>query len=325
MTRATATEPSVLVVTRLDDATGDLVIRELNRRHVPVARLDPGDFPMDLTVNASVDGSGLRGTIRTRTRTVDLTDVRSVYWRRPTPYTPPGGLSGRDARWCVDQARYGIGGILAALPGVHYVNHPWRNRNAEYKPAQLAVAARCGLRVPPTLVTNDAQEARDFAMRYEPVIYKPLWNSDYLGADARARTVWIEDVAPEAVDAGVSRTAHLFQRRVDKVADIRLTAVADRLFAVRIDGSPGVDWRRHYDALTYTVLQTPPEVAEGVRAYLAAFGLVFGAFDFGLDGDGRWWLYECNPNGQWAWFPDAISRPVATALADELQHPGEPT
>ncbi|MFF5719751.1 hypothetical protein [Streptomyces buecherae] len=31
-----------------------------------------------------------------------------------------------------------------------------------------------------------------------------------------------------------------------------------------------------------------------------AFGLVFGAFDFGIDHDGRTWLYECNPNGQFA-------------------------
>ncbi len=109
-----------------------------------------------------------------------------------------------------------------------------------------------------------------------------------------------------------------------KAADVRLTAVGDLLFAVRIDGSPGVDWRRHYDDLTYTPIPTPPEIAEGVRAYLDAFGLVFGAFDFGLGTDGRWYWYECNPNGQWAWFPDRITAPITAALADQLQHSGEP-
>ena len=106
------------------------------------------------------------------------------------------------------------------------------------------------------------------------------------------------------------------------VADLRLTAVGEELFTVRITGASGLDWRRHHDDLSYTLVETPPELAEGVRAYLDAFGLVFGAFDFGLDADGRAWLYECNPNGQWAWFPDPISRRIAAALADRLQHPG---
>ncbi|WP_368661543.1 ATP-grasp ribosomal peptide maturase [Streptomyces sp. NA04227] len=313
----------MLVVTRLDDVTADLVIEELNRRDVPVARLDPGDFPTDVTVGATFDGSGMGGTLRTRSRIVELSAVRSVYWRRPSPYSSASGLNRQGARWCADQARYGLGGVLAALPRAHYLNHPWRNRDAEYKPTQLAMAARCGLNVPPTLITNDPARAREYACEYAPVIYKPLWNSDFTGVDARAATVWIEDVAPDTIDAGVSRTAHLFQQRVRKTADIRLTAVADQQFAVRIDGSPGVDWRRHYDSLSYTAIETPTDVAQGVRSYLDAFGLVYGAFDFGLGTDGRWWLYECNPNGQWAWFPDPICQPITTALADQLEYAGE--
>jgi ATP-grasp ribosomal peptide maturase len=321
--RGSTAEAAVLVVTRVDDATADLVIQELNQRAVPTVRLDPGDFPADVTVNATYDSVGMRGTLRTLTRVIPLDMVRSVYWRRPSPYTAASDVNEQDGRWCLDQARHGLGGILMALPRAHYVNHPRRNQAAEYKPAQLATAARCGLRVPPTLVTNDPTRARAFAADHAPVLYKPLWHSDYLGADGRARTVWIEDVRPDEIDDGVSRTAHLFQQRVAKTADVRLTAVAGRQFAVRVDGSPGVDWRRHYDSLTYTPIAVPSDVSAGVRAYLDAFGLVYGAFDFGLGTDGRWWWYECNPNGQWAWFPDPISQPIATALADELQHPGE--
>ncbi|WP_411140394.1 ATP-grasp ribosomal peptide maturase [Streptomyces sp. x-80] len=300
--RAASAQGPVLVVTRLDDATADTVIAELNRRHVPVVRLDPGDFPDTLKLNASLGDRGLTGEALTGTRALDLTEVRSVYWRRPGPYISADG-AGQDERWCAEQARYGLGGVLASLPGTHYVNHPWRNRDAEYKPAQLATAARCGLRVPPTLITNDPDEARRFAVEHRPVLYKPLWNSDYTGPDERVLTVWVEDVDPDDLHDGIRRTAHLFQRRVDKSADIRLTAVGGELFAVRIDGAPGVDWRRHYDALTYSPIETPPDVAEAVCAYLDAFALVYGAFDFGLGRDGRWWMYECNPNGQWAWFP----------------------
>ncbi|MER7795331.1 ATP-grasp ribosomal peptide maturase [Streptomyces sp. NPDC097640] len=317
-------EPAVLLVTKVDDTTADLVIEQLNARRVPVVRLDPGDFPTTVAVSAYVDSHGLSGSLRTPSRFADLRRIRSVYWRRPSPYTAAGDLSAQDARWCAEQARYGLGGLLGALPGAHYVNHPWRNRAAEYKPAQLATATRCGLAVLPTLITNDAERARQFAAEHAPVVYKPVRNSDYRGEGHRALTVWVEEVDPADIDTGVTRTVHVFQPRLDKVADVRLTVVGDHFFAVRIDGSPGLDWRRHYDALSYALIETPPEVAKGARTYLDAFGLVFGAFDFGVDRHGRWWMYECNPNGQWAWFPDPITARITNALADQLHHSGQP-
>lgn len=152
--------PPVLVVTRLDDVTADTVISELNRRAVPVARLDPGNFPGTVTMTAAFDAFGLSGVLRTATRNVDLARVRSVYWRRPSPYAAPEGIDGQEGRWCAEEARYGLGGIVGTLPGAHYVNHPWRNRDAEYKPAQLATAERCGLTVPPTVITNELDQAR---------------------------------------------------------------------------------------------------------------------------------------------------------------------
>ncbi|NED31737.1 ATP-grasp ribosomal peptide maturase [Streptomyces sp. SID8499] len=312
--------PPVLVVTRLDDATADEVITELNRRRVPVVRLDPGDFPREVTVSGTFGGIGAGGTLSTASRSIDLAEVRSVYWRRPTSYTADPAMDEQTARWAVEEARYGLGGILAALPGVHYLNHPWRNRDAEYKPAQLATAAACGFTVPPTLITNDPERVRAFAAEHGPVLYKPLRDTGYTDEAGRALTVWIEDVDPGAIDHRLRHTAHLFQQRVRKSADIRLTAVGDHFTAVRIDGSPGVDWRRYYDRLAYTPVPVPSAIAEGVHAYLDAFGLVFGAFDFGLGCDGVWHWYECNPNGQWAWFPDHITAPLTHAIADRLQH-----
>lgn len=313
----------VVVVTRLDDVTADLVIAELNDRGVPVARLDPGDFPTFVTMNVTVDGDGPSGRLETGTRNIDVARVRSVYWRRPSPYSAPRDVVEGEARWCTDQARYGLGGVLGALPGAHYVNHPWRNRDAEHKPAQLAVAARCGLRVAPTLITNDPDRARCFATDHEPVVYKPLWNTDYTDAGGRHLNIWAAEAAPHTITEKLALAPHLFQRRVDKACDVRLTAVGRHLFGVRIDGSPGLDWRLHYDDLAYSVIESPPDVAEAVHAYLDVFGLVFGAFDFGVDQDGRWWFYECNPNGQWAWFPDPITAQITRALADRLQYPGE--
>jgi hypothetical protein len=177
----------VLVVTRLDDVSADLVITELHNRSVPVVRLDPGDFPTDVTLTARFDSTGVSGRLATRTREADLAAVRSVYWRRPSPYTAPHGVDGQDVRWLTDQARYGLGGTLAALPGAFYVSHPQRIRGAEYKPAQLATAAACGLAVPLTLVTNHPERTRQFTAHHGSVVYKPLWNTPYASEDGSGR------------------------------------------------------------------------------------------------------------------------------------------
>lgn len=93
------------------------MIIELNRHHVPVVRLEPGDFPQEVNVSGSFDGFGLGGSLATATRVLDLGAVRSVYWRRPTPYRADLAMDEQTARWAVEEARYGLGGTLAALPG----------------------------------------------------------------------------------------------------------------------------------------------------------------------------------------------------------------
>ncbi|MGI9001101.1 MAG: hypothetical protein ACR2GH_05490 [Pseudonocardia sp.] len=62
----------------------------------------------------------------------------------------------------------------------------------------------------------------------------------------------------------------------------------------------------------------PAPVRHGVVAYLRTFGLTFGAFDFSVTPDGRWWFLECNPAGQWGWLADETGLPIAEAIADEL-------
>ncbi|WP_049649911.1 ATP-grasp ribosomal peptide maturase [Kitasatospora sp. MY 5-36] len=310
---------SVLVLTNSSDVTADAVLRVLAERRVPVVRLDPGT---DLHAGASltaVYGTGVqRGTLRTSSRELDLTAVRSVWVRRPSPYGGPPDLAGQDRRFAASQAFWGAGGILASLPGAHYVNHPWLNRAAEYKPAQLATAQRCGFRVPDTLITDDDHEARKFVTaQVAGTVYKPLWNTPY-SVDGQAQAVWVHEVRGQDITEAVTPCPHLFQARVPKAFDTRVTAVGNRLFGTRID-SPDLDWRYRQDRMRCSPIDVPAPVAEAITRYLAAFQLVFGAFDFAVTTDGTWSFLECNPNGQWAWQPAGTTHRIAHAIADQLE------
>ncbi|MCQ4043869.1 ATP-grasp ribosomal peptide maturase [Streptantibioticus rubrisoli] len=308
----------VLVVTNLDDPTADLVIDELHGRGVPVVRFDSGDFPATLSCSAQIGGSTTRwsGSVHTPTRVAELGGVRSLYYRRPSGFTFPH-LDEQAARFAIAQARYGLGGILTSLPDCLYVNHPNRIGDAEYKPAGLAAAASLGFTVPPTLVTNDPDGARSFAKEHGPVIYKPLSVPLYL-VDGVAQTVEVAEVLAEDIDEDIRGTMHLFQTRVDKVADVRATVIGQQVFCVRID-SGLLDWRTDYARHTYSVVQPPRSVREALLAYLAHFRLVFGAFDFAIDRQGRWWFLECNPSGQWAWLEPETGLPMLAAMADLLE------
>ncbi|MER7844207.1 ATP-grasp ribosomal peptide maturase [Kitasatospora sp. NPDC096077] len=316
---STTEERPVLVVTEAEDVTADMVITELNRRDVPVVRFNPADIGVGLTVSARFGTcpAPVAGQVRTPSRTADLAHVRAVYWRRPVwPTFQNSGLGDDDARFAAAQVRYGLGGTLYSLDGPLWVNRPANEAAADYKPAQLALAQRLGLSVPATIVTNDLDEARKFITAHGQVIFKTLRWTLY-ERDGVQLTGWVEPVSADELDDSVRVTPHLFQARIDKIADVRVLVVGRRSFAVRIDCDL-LDWRRDYSALSYTVVDLPDDLNKALHGFLDHFGLASGSFDLALDRAGDYWWLELNPNGQWGWLEQETGLEMSAAFADLL-------
>ncbi|MFJ6705699.1 MULTISPECIES: ATP-grasp ribosomal peptide maturase [unclassified Streptomyces] len=315
---------TVLVVTALEDVTADYVIAALNERGVPVVRVDPADLGAGLSFGARI-GAGLSawdGHLVTGSREVELGEVAAVYYRRPTPYAARFEyLPAQQRDFAAAEARHGLGGVLNHLHSATYVNHPSAVTAADFKPAQLQRAAQLGLAIPPTLVTNDAEQARRFAADHGSVIYKTFRGLPR-AQDGHTAAIWAQRVDPDTFDDTLAVTAHLFQAEVPKTGDVRVTVVGKNVFAQQIAAPDGaLDWRRgDWDLLLHAPITVPAPVAAALHSYLAAFGLVFGCFDFALTGDGDaaqdWVFIECNPNGQWGWLPDAAA--ITGAFADIL-------
>ncbi|MFJ4278848.1 ATP-grasp ribosomal peptide maturase [Streptomyces massasporeus] len=315
---------TVLVITALEDFTADRVIRALNEREVPVVRIDPADLGPDLTFGFRLgeDEPAWAGRLSTSSREVDVRDVTAVYYRRPTPYAVRfEHLLRQQAQFGAAEARHGLGGVLNALRAAMYVNHPHAVTRADYKPAQLQRFAELGLRVPPTLITNEAEHARRFAADHGRIVYKSFRGLPR-GEDGHAGAIWTQRVQPDSFDETLAMTAHLFQAEVPKCSDVRVTVVGPQVFAQRIVAPDGaLDWRRgDWDELSHSPATVPATVTAALHSYLRSFDLVFGCFDFALTGGGDepedWWAIECNPNGQWGWLPDAAD--IAEAFADIL-------
>ncbi|MFE2870270.1 MvdC/MvdD family ATP grasp protein [Embleya sp. NPDC059259] len=196
-------EGQVLVLSGRFDPTADLVVEELNRRAVPVFRADLAEFPLELSLAASFDGTAT-GSLRNDRRELDLAAVRSVYYRRPTRPRFPAGMSPPARRVAEREARLGFGGLLAALP-------------CRWLPPPGRAAAECGLKAPRTLITNDPAAAKEFAAGVAgPVPYKPF--SPVRGVVGGASVaVYASVVDPAApADPAIAGTAHLFQAAAPK-------------------------------------------------------------------------------------------------------------
>jgi ATP-grasp ribosomal peptide maturase len=310
-----------LIVSADGDWSAEQVAGQLAERGHRHAWIDPGDFPLRLTLDASLNGSSWTGAVSRSGEPIRLEAVTAVFYRRPNDFTFAKGMSEPEQRFARTQARVGLGGVLASLP-VRWVNHPSALADAEYKPRQLAVASAVGLQVPRTLVTNDAAAVRRFAASVRDLVVKPL--GDVLMSEAGDLTaVWTRRLPDDELAdlAGVEHTAHLFQQWVPKAYEVRLIMAGCRAFAVAIHAGSDrahVDWRSDYDALSYEVIACPDPIREKAAAFLDRFGLRYGAFDFAVTATGQWWFLECNGAGQWGWLAEECGLPIAAALAEDL-------
>ncbi len=309
---------AILILTGRDDLTADAVVEELDKRGENVVRFDTADFPTASRLAVSLTGDGWMGTLA-NSRTLDFQSVKSVWWRRPNEFVTPEEWPDHARAFAVSEARSGLLGVLGSLP-VRWINHPANDAAANYKPRQLAIAARVGLDVPKTVITSDPDHAREF-IGTQRVIYKGL-GGGVLGPAGERKFLPVKLITADQITDRITGTAHLFQENVEKEFEVRLTVIGERMFPVAIYASSEaakLDWRTDYRSLTYKPVKLPSQVGKGVRRLMEELGLFFGALDFAVTPDGQWKFLEINPNGQWHWIAVKAGIPLVEAMADALQ------
>ncbi|HET9253826.1 MAG TPA: ATP-grasp ribosomal peptide maturase [Pseudonocardiaceae bacterium] len=314
---------TVLILAREIEPQVDRVVEELAARDVPVFRSDLAAFPQALTLDAQLEPEGWNGTLATEHRRVQLSEIRSVWYRHPSHFELPEGMSRPERRHAAAEARVGVAGVLCSLDAL-WVNYPSREADA-LKPRQLDVARRCGLRVPRSLITNTPVGVRSFATGVDGPLAGKNLSAASLVESNHLQTAYTRrlGVAELADLSGVETTAHLFQEFIEnKEFEVRATVVGKRVFAAAIHAgseTARIDFRADYSSLDYSAIEPPPPVRTGMLAFMRAFDLSFGAFDFAVTTDGEWIMFECNTFGQYGWLEDALDLPITSALADLLE------
>jgi ATP-grasp ribosomal peptide maturase len=312
---------TVLIVSQELDATADGVVLALGERGVPVFRIDRAWFPQRLTLEAELCEGEWTGCLRTTARRVEFGDIRSVWYRWRSKFVLSPQLSAQDGQHAEREAGTGFDGVLCSLDA-RYVNHPHRVA-ALPKPAELRLAARCGLDVPQTVISNSSSQVRSFANGSHEVVRK-LFSChvfDDTGRSMVGHTRLITGNDLTELDR-VALTAHQVQSYVDKLMDVRVVVVGDRMFPVAIhplSAAARIDFRTDYSALRHEVIELPVGVAQGIRRFMTESGLLMASIDFSVGRDGRYYFLESNPTGgQYGWLEAKTGARITEAVDDLL-------
>jgi glutathione synthase/RimK-type ligase-like ATP-grasp enzyme len=115
----------------------------------------------------------------------------------------------------------------------------------------------------------------------------------------------------------------VFQEKVEKRVELRVTVVGERVFAAEIDSqrshrSAG-DWRRHDPAhVAVRAATLPMGVRAAARELVRRLDLSYGALDFIERPNGELVFLEVNPTGEYLWIEDSTQLPITAAICDWL-------
>jgi glutathione synthase/RimK-type ligase-like ATP-grasp enzyme len=203
------------------------------------------------------------------------------------------------------------------------VNPMDREERANDKALQLRVALSLGFRIPETLITNAPEEARAFCARFPEAIFKTV-NRSKVEGEEEVRWISTEVLTPDDLAAlgGLRHCPGIFQRRIPKRCDLRVTVVGEAVFPVEIHSQghaeTAVDFRLAWSQgieLPHRVHELPDSVAAQCLALARRLGLVYCALDLVITPGGEYVFLEVNPSGQFGWIEHATGLPITRSLA----------
>jgi glutathione synthase/RimK-type ligase-like ATP-grasp enzyme len=316
----------ILIVTNKRDHTADYLILELQKRKAEYVRFNTEDYPQKVQLDWRADNTGWGGYLVFPKRKVDLKEINSVWYRRPVPPAPSSEVNDPVVQdFVIAESQASLEGLWRCLD-CFWVSHPDNLRRAEYKLYQLKLAREIGFQISPTIITSIPASADKFYSDQEcRVAYKPLRRGRILRRDSVSliytNLISIEDA--KNLDSVVHAPC-LLQKYVQKSADIRVTVIGRKAFAVEIHSQDHDesrhDWRRGETAqLRHKPHLLPLGLQRKCLNLVSSLELKFGAIDLILTQDGEYIFLEINANGQWAWIQQLRPEiPLRETLADLL-------
>jgi glutathione synthase/RimK-type ligase-like ATP-grasp enzyme len=306
----------ILVCGSLVDHVTELVCARLADCGYPYRLLEITDYPSSYEFSVTLHDEHPRGYISNGAWRLDLDELSGAFvrlhgWNRDRePYR------GTAAASAINLER--LTSLITLLEGLvcPVVNRLLSGMSNYSKPYQALLIRECGLLTPPTLVTNDSDEARHFIDRASGhVVCKALSGEGSI----------VRRVGPHHIERlGILRNGPAqFQHQIFG-ENVRVHTVGDRLFATRVR-SVAVDYR-HPRSDEQEIEMEPDELPSRVGAaclrLVERLGLALSGIDLMRTADGEYYCFEVNPAPAFLFYEKLGGQPISLALADLLHGRG---
>lgn len=316
----------VLLLTHSGDYyTVERVAQALTARGVKTFRFDTDRFPREVRISAQLGLDGCQYTVEDGEAVCRASEVRAVWARKIWLPELDENLDPKFRAMCVRECVSALQGFLDGLHGARWINERAREREAENKLLQLRLALESGLRIPRTLMTNDAGQARKFFHQNGGALVAKLLAPLTVSMGASSAFVYTNEVKEVDLEeaGGLRHSPMVFQERIAKALELRIAYVAGKFFVGALDASRSaggqVDWRRATPAeCRWQRDDIPPELKTQLTALMHKLQLVYGAIDIIRTPAGEHVFLEVNPGGEWGMLERDLDLPISAAIADAL-------
>jgi len=205
-----------------------------------------------------------------------------------------------------------VWGWLLSDPSIRIFNREMSQVTTN-KPATLVRALHAGLKIPWTLITNDARTFS--AEETASMVAKPVAGGDYCYSLEEA-------VAKANLGAVPAASPAIVQNRL-AAPEVRVYVIGKHTFAFQLL-SNSLDYRVHQD-VELKLMPEPPDEVTALRKLTFALRVDFGAADFKTDpNSGELVFLELNTSPMFESFDAAADGRICSAILDELTQPESP-
>lgn len=249
-------------------------------------------------------------------------DVSGVYFHHPRAPSGPVAVAAEHCDFAENELLETLKSLWRLIPEERWLNHPHHLWRAENKVEQLAVARRCGFKVPDTLITRCPDSVARFIRKHQGHVIVKAVHHGFIMADEGMLLAGTQRIGLDYADRirDYAAVPAVYQEAVSRRYDVRAVVVDENVFAVAIDGSNlEADWRIAEisgEKLAYSWINLPRDVEQACISIVREFGLRYSSIDLINAPDGKYIFLELNPSGQWAWLEQITGCPIRDAIID---------
>ena len=323
----------ILIVTGKDDLTTDYFIRRLEQRHLSFFRFNTEDLLSDFEVSLRLgsDSADLSLIDISRHVEVRLADITAAYFRKPQVPIGDGQSEASEQAFNRRELSETLRSIWRLIPDEKWLNAPEALWLAGNKVKQLKIATELGFRTPPTLISSNSREVLKFIETHDRKVIAKAVKHAFINCGDTMNLLFtsaLDQSDLTSIATATSLVPSIFQPRLDKKCDLRVTVVGDSVFPVALlsqqNAETSVDWRA-WDVTGVDLVHERFDLPENLRVRCIElnrrFNLRFSCIDMVQVKNGDFYFLEVNPNGQWAWIEEMVRFPIRESIIDLLAGP----